>query len=69
MTDSNYKRRIGNEEVQRINNSNYISGFKFKVGATSSEKIKFYKNDITKDYTYPVVNSSSIIKVSVKTVD
>lgn len=69
MTDSNYKKRIGKEDEKNIGNSKYVSGFKFKVGATSSEKIKFYKNDITKDYTYPIVNSSSIIKVSVKTVD
>lgn len=69
MTDSNYKRKIGTEEVKTVDNSSYVSGFKFKVGATSSEKIKFYKKDIAKDYTYPIVNDSSIIKVSVKTVD
>lgn len=68
MTDTNYKNRLSTETTN-ISNSQYISGFSFKVNATSSEKIKFYKNDITKNYTYPIINDTSEIKVNVKTVD
>lgn len=68
MTDSNYKRSISSQSTN-LNNSSYINGFSFKVDATSTEKVKFYKKDITKDYTYPIINDNSIVKVSVKTVD
>ena len=68
MTDTNYKNRLSTETTN-IGNNKYISGFSFKVNATSNEKIKFYKNDITKNYTYPIINDTSEIKVSVKTVD
>lgn len=69
MTDTNYKNRLSKESTNTINNKQYVSGFSFKVNATSSEKIKFYKNDITKNYTYPIINDTSEVKVNVKTVD
>lgn len=69
MTDTNYKNRLSKELTNTINNKQYVSGFSFKVNATSSEKIKFYKNDITKNYTYPIINDTSEVKVNVKTVD
>ena len=37
----------------------------FKLEATSSQKIIFYKYDVTKDYTYPIVNEQAIIGVDV----
>ena len=36
----------------------------FKLDATSTEKIIFYKKDKSLDYTYPVVNNDSIVTVS-----
>lgn len=68
MTDSNYKNRLS-EENKNLGNYSYVSGFKFKVDATSSQKIKFFKNDVTKNYTYPIVNDIPEVKVDVKTVD
>lgn len=44
----------------------YITGYQFKVEATSSEKIIFYKADKTKNFTYPIINSSSIVDVKVE---
>ena len=64
---NSYLHKIGNETITSVNGFNYVSGYKFKVPATSSEKIIFYKADRTKDYTYPIVNSSSIVNVSVQT--
>ena len=47
----------------------YVKSYTFLLDATASEKILFYKNDISKDYTYPIVNDSSIIDVSVLLAD
>lgn len=67
MTVNSYLHRIDNsEKTDVIDNYEYISEYKFKVPATSSEKILFYKSDKKKDYTYPEVNSSSIIDVDVE---
>ena len=51
---------------QTIDGHQWVSGFSFKVNASSSSAINFYKDDITQNYTYPIVNSSSIINVSVQ---
>ena len=51
---------------QTINGNQWVSGFSFKVNASSSSAINFYKDDITQNYTYPIVNNSSIIQVSVQ---
>ena len=47
-------------------NYNYVYEYQFKVPATSSEKIIFYKSDNTQDYSYPNNNNSSAVNVSVK---
>lgn len=47
-----------------IDNKNYISGIKFKMDALSSEAIRFYKKNTTKNYTYPIVNKDSIITLT-----
>lgn len=68
MTASSYLHRIDNSlKTEKINNFDYVSSFSFKVAATSSVKIIFYKKDKKKDYTYPIVNEESIITVDVKT--
>ena len=68
MTDSLFLRHLStNYREDTIDGYRYVSKFSFKVNAASSNTIIFYKDDITRNYTYPVVNNSSIITVSVVT--
>ena len=68
MTNSLYLKHLPtNYQEQTINGSQYVSKFSFKVPASSSNEIIFYKDDITRNYTYPIVNQTSIIQVSVST--
>ena len=70
MTDDDYLNRLStNYQEQTINGHNYVKKFSFKVNATSTSTILFYKDDITMNYTYPIVNNSSIIQVDVNTVN
>ena len=64
---------LTNEEYQeatnivntQINGKNYASGFTIEIDAISSVNLRFYKTDVTKDYTYPNNNSEpSIIMIS-----
>ena len=67
MTNSLYLKRLNtNYQEQTIGGFQYVSQFSFKVNASSSNSIIFYKDDITQNYTYPIVNNSSIIQVSVQ---
>lgn len=67
MTAKSYLHRVsGSETTKKINNFNYVTGYQFKIPATSSEKIIFYKADRTKNYTYPIVNSNSIVNVNIE---
>ena len=63
MTSPSYLKAT-NYTTQKINNYDYINSITFNVDAISSEFVKFYKVDATKDYTYPFVNNESIIKFS-----
>lgn len=67
MSDDAYLNRLdtGYEE-KTINGYKWVSKISFKVNPSSSKSVLFYKNDITKNYTYPIVNSKSIIDVSAK---
>ncbi len=66
MTDRLFLSRLSTDyEETTISGYQYVSKFSFKLNATSSNSILFYKNDITANYTYPIVNSTSIISVSV----
>lgn len=47
-----------------IDDYTYINSLSFKVDALSSYKVKFYKVNSTKDYTYPFVNNKSIVNVT-----
>ena len=40
-----------NVKTKKINNYDYINGFTFKMDSTSSTVVKFYKKDITKNFT------------------
>ena len=66
MTDSSFRNRLStNYQEEAIDGYMYVSKFSFKVPASSNTSIIFYKDDITQDYTYPLVNDNSIIEVSV----
>lgn len=70
MTDQTYYNRISNsQQTTSINGYSYVNQFAFKMEASSSNKIIFYKTDTTKDYTYPNNNNSSIISVDEYTVE
>ncbi len=63
MTSAAYQERVS--EVTEVKNGyNYVNSVSFKIDALSSKMVKFYKNDTTQNYTYPMGNASSIISVS-----
>ena len=69
MTANAYLNRIGNVTTTNVDGHQYVSSFTFKVGATTSEKIIFYKADRTLNYTYPIVNETSIVDVDIDLVE
>lgn len=44
-----------------INGVNYISSLTFKVDSQSSTEVRFYKKNVSQNYTYPFVNQNSVI--------
>ncbi len=62
MTNDAYINNVG-KTTKIINGYEYIDGFIFKVDALSSTSIRFYKNDVNNDYTYPFNNNNSIVDV------
>ena len=67
MTNDLYIHRLSsNYETEEINNYTYVKKFSFKVNPSSSSSIIFYKDDMSEDYTYPIVNNNSIINVTVQ---
>ncbi len=68
MTSSLYLKRLNtNYQEITIGGFQYVKKFSFKVNASSSNAIIFYKDDVTENYTYPIVNDTSAITVSVIT--
>lgn len=63
MTSEVYK-EAKNIGTTTINGNVYINRFTIMIDAISSVDIRFYKVDVTKDYTYPNGNQNSIIKVT-----
>lgn len=64
MTNTNYLNAT-NVTTKKINGSNYLNSLTFKVEPISSTVVRFYKVDVTKDYTYPITNATSIISVEI----
>lgn len=50
--------------VVNIDGVNYINSITFKMDVLSSMDIRFYKLDSNQNYTYPFVNSTSIVTFS-----
>lgn len=45
----------------RVGGINYISSLTFKVDSSSSTELRFYKKDVSQNYTYPYDNETSVI--------
>ena len=70
MTNINYLHKVANSErTERIDGFDYVNEFTFKMDASSSEKVMFYKSDPDQNYTYPVTNETSIVTVTVETAE
>ena len=68
LTNNLYLNRIdGKYGTIKVDGYEFVDSFSFKVNASSNNSIIFYKNDVKKDYTYPIGTKSPIIKVSVTT--
>ena len=52
-----------NSTIRTIGGYKYIDSFIFKVDALSSKSVRFYKSNVSKDYTYPFNNNESIVEV------
>lgn len=50
--------------VTTINGFEYINSVSFRVNLESSEVVKFYKANTSEDYTYPIINDTSIVNFS-----
>ena len=47
-----------------IDGKTYISGFTISIDAISSREIRFYKVDVSQNYTYPNNNNNSIVTIT-----
>ena len=54
---------IASYNTTTINSINYINSISFAISPNSTESIKFYKKNITANYTYPNGNNPSIVTV------
>ena len=63
LTDSNYLKAT-NVNTQTLNTYNYVSGITFNLDAISSTRVRFYKKDITQNYTYPNIPNTCVINLS-----
>lgn len=63
MTNTNYLNAT-NVTTTNINGTDYISQITFKVDAVSSAMVRFYKLDVSQNYTYPIVNTTPIVTVT-----
>ena len=48
-----------------INGVQYINSMTFKIDPLSTLALKFYKDNVTSDYTFPIVNQTSIVSVNI----
>lgn len=51
-------------ETINIDGYNYVNKISFKMDSESSDTVRFYKADSSKDYTYPFTNTSSVVNFS-----
>lgn len=58
LTDSNYLHRSGMNTINR-GGYNYINQLSFNINSESSSSVRFYKQDVTKDYSNSTVMISN----------
>ena len=63
MTNENYINAT-NISTTTINGIDYINGMTFNIDPISSAIVRFYKTDVSQDYTYPIVNNTSVVTVT-----
>lgn len=63
MTNENYLNADETSHVTK-NSHEYTNSITFRVDAITSTKVRFYKIDISRDYTYPIINNNSVIEFS-----
>ena len=61
MTNTNYLNKISSDTRTLSDGYVYVDKLVFGIGAESSAAVNFYKMDVTKDYTYPLVYPTSIV--------
>lgn len=64
MTSHAYLSRYSVNTKKLSDGYDYVNDITFGIDALSSNTIKFYKVDDSKNYTYPLVNNNSIVNVS-----
>lgn len=60
MTNTAYLNAESYTTIQ-INNHSYVNSISFRIALESSEAVRFYKANANADYTYPIVNETSIV--------
>ena len=63
LTSSSYLKASDYTTI-KIDGYDYVNSISFDMDAISSEVVKFYKVDASLDYTYPIINSDSVIDFS-----
>jgi hypothetical protein len=48
-------------QTSNYNGVDYISSITFNIDVLTSEEIRFYKRNVSNNYTYPIVNNTSVI--------
>lgn len=65
VLDTTSKEYLDYQTTTRVSEDNYFNEITIQINSMESKSIKFYKNDITKNYSYPnIENQESIIKVT-----
>lgn len=63
MTSDIYQ-NAENVVTRTIDNYEYIESISFKIDAMSSNNVKFYKKNVSMDYSYPNSSNNSVISVT-----
>ena len=63
ITNESYS-KAKNIETTTVNGKTYINKFTILIDAISSTDLRFYKVDVSKDYTYPNGNEPSVLSIT-----
>lgn len=63
ITSAEYSTAV-ERKTTTINGYTYVNSITIEIDASSSADLRFYKVDVSKDYTYPNGNSSSILQIT-----